>query len=77
MKHKWVTLVTTQSEMNHQNSQYFYPSEPFTLDHINMRHPVIKFLSGWERKCHAFESNLVIYSFAIENFNDYFKDKDF
>ena len=38
---------------------------------------IIKFLSGWERKCHAFESNLVIYSFAIENFNDYFKDKDF
>ena len=29
-----------QSEIYHQNSQFFYLSEPFTLDHINMRHPV-------------------------------------
>ena len=40
MKHKWVLLVTMQPEICHQNSQSFYPSEPFTLDHINMRHPV-------------------------------------
>ena len=40
MKHKWATLVTMQSEIQHQNSQYFYPSEPFTLDHSDMRHPV-------------------------------------
>ena len=29
-----------QPEIYHQNYQSFYPSEPFTLDHINMRHPV-------------------------------------
>ena len=29
-----------QSEIYHQNYQSFYPSEPFTLDHIVMRHPV-------------------------------------
>ena len=40
MKHKWVTLVTMQSEINHQNSQYFYPSELFKKIHITMRHPV-------------------------------------
>ena len=41
MKHKWVTLVTMQPEIYYQNSQSFYPSELFTLDHITMRHPVI------------------------------------
>ena len=29
-----------QPEILHQNSQSFYPPEPFTLDHITMRHPV-------------------------------------
>ena len=43
MKHKWVVLVTMQSEIYHQNYQSFYPSEPFTLDHIVMRHPVKDF----------------------------------
>ena len=41
MKHKWATLVTMQPEIYHQNSQSFYPPEPFTLDHITMRHPVL------------------------------------
>ena len=41
MKHKWATLVNMQPEVYHQNSQSFYPSEPFTLDHIIMRHPVV------------------------------------
>ena len=41
MKHKWATLVTMQSEIQHQNSQNFYPSEPFTLDHSDMRHPAV------------------------------------
>ena len=41
MKHKWATLVTMQSEIYYQNSQSFNPSEQFTLDHINMRHPVV------------------------------------
>ena len=40
MKHKWVTLVTMQPEIYYQNSQSFYPSELFTLDHFFMRHPV-------------------------------------
>ena len=40
MKHKWATLVTMQPEILHQNSQSVYPPEPFTLDHITMRHPV-------------------------------------
>ena len=40
MKHKWVTLLTMQSEIYYQNSQSFYPSELFTLDHFFMRHPV-------------------------------------
>ena len=41
MKHKWVTLRTMQSEIYHQNSQYFYPSsELFLKNHITMRHPV-------------------------------------
>ena len=31
-----------QSEILHQNSQSFYPLEPFTLDHITMRHPVVE-----------------------------------
>ena len=46
MKHKWVALVTMQPEIYHQNSQSFYPSEPFTLDLIIMRHPVIHFLGN-------------------------------
>ena len=41
MKHKWATLVNMQQEIYYQKSQSFYPSEPFTLDHINMRHPVL------------------------------------
>ena len=40
MKHKWVTLVTMQLEIYHENYQYFYPSEPFEKNHITMRHPV-------------------------------------
>ena len=40
MKHKWVTLVTVQPVIYHENSQYFYPSEPFEKNHITMRHPV-------------------------------------
>ena len=28
-KHKWATLVTMQPDIYHQNSQSFYPSEPF------------------------------------------------
>ena len=40
MKHKWVTLVTMQPEIYHENYQYFYPSEPFEKNHITMRHPV-------------------------------------
>ena len=40
MKHKWATLVNMQPEIHYQNSQSFYPSEPFTLDHIDMRHTV-------------------------------------
>ena len=42
MKHKWVTLVTMQPEIRHQNSQHFYPSEPFQKNHITMRHPVCR-----------------------------------
>ena len=42
MKHKWATLVNMQLEIYDQNYQSFYPSEPFTLDHIIMRHPVIQ-----------------------------------
>ena len=41
MKHKWATLVNMQQEIYYQKSQSFYPSEPFTLHHINMRHPVL------------------------------------
>ena len=41
MKHKWATLVTMQPEIYHQNSQSFYPSEPFKKNHVTMRHPVV------------------------------------
>ena len=40
MNHKWATLVNIQQDIYYQNSLSSYPSEPFTLDHINMRHPV-------------------------------------
>ena len=30
-----------QTEIYYQNSQFFYPSELFTLDHTFMRHPVV------------------------------------
>ena len=40
MKDKWATLVNMQPEIYYQNYHSFYPSEPFTLDHIIMRHPV-------------------------------------
>ena len=40
MKHKWVTLMTMQLDIYHENYQYFYPSEPFEKNHITMRHPV-------------------------------------
>ena len=32
-----------QPEIYHQNSQSFYPSEPFKKKHITMRHPVYSF----------------------------------
>ena len=41
MKHKWVALVIMQPEIYCQFFQFFYPSEPLTLDHIIMRHPVV------------------------------------
>ena len=47
MKHKWATLVIMQSEIQHQKSQYFYPSEPFILDHSDMRHPVVRYFRFW------------------------------
>ena len=34
------SCVNMQPEICYQNSQSFYPSESFTLDHISMRHPV-------------------------------------
>jgi hypothetical protein len=40
IKHKWVTIVTMQREIYHQNYQSFYPSELFQKNHITMRHPV-------------------------------------
>ena len=45
-----------QPEIYHQNSQSFYTSEPFTLDHIIMRHPVgesliKKFYLSYSEKC--------------------------
>ena len=46
MKHKWATLVTMQPEIGHQNSQHFYPSEPFKKNHITMRHPVPHIVLG-------------------------------
>ena len=47
-----------QSEIYHQNYQSFYPSEPFTLDHINMRHPVIDIII---KSPGAFDSFLLVY----------------
>ena len=43
------TLVNTQPDIYYQNYPSFYPSEPFTLDHINMRHPVMmtKNFASW------------------------------
>ena len=32
-----------QTEIYYQNSQFFYPSELFTLDHTFMRHPVVNY----------------------------------
>ena len=33
-----------QPEICHQNSQHFYPSEPFQKNHITMRHPVLDWM---------------------------------
>ena len=41
MTNKWATLVNMQPEIYYQNFHSFYPSEPFTLDHSIMRHPVV------------------------------------
>ena len=38
-----MTFYANQS-LYHQNSQSFYPSESFTLDHIIMRHPVVRWI---------------------------------
>ena len=40
IKHKWATLLTMQPETYYRNSQPYYPSELFTIDHFLMRHPV-------------------------------------
>ena len=32
-----------QAEIYHQNSQYFYPLDPFIKIHITMRHPIGNF----------------------------------
>ena len=40
-EHKWATILTMQPEIYYQNSQSFYPSELFTVDHYFMRHPVL------------------------------------
>ena len=47
MKHKWATLMTMQQEIYYRNSQFFYPSELFTLDHFLMRHPVEALVFIW------------------------------
>ena len=48
MKHKWASLVTMQQEIYYRKYQSFYPSDLFTLDHINMRHPVFHFSEKYE-----------------------------
>ena len=40
MKLKCPSLISPQCTINQKNCWSFYPSEPFTLDHITMRHPV-------------------------------------
>ena len=54
-----------QTEIYYQNSQFFYPSELFTLDHTFMRHPVAK-----AHAAHPLTTSLVsIYGFP--NFDDF------
>ena len=59
MKHKSPNLLKPLGTIIHQNSQFYYPSEPFSFHHFNVRHPVQRqstflnlnlnymFLSAW------------------------------
>ena len=40
MKHKSPNLLKPLGTIIHQNSQFYYPSEPFSFHHFNVRHPV-------------------------------------
>ena len=40
MKHKNPNLIKPLDTTIHQNSQFYYPSEPFSFHHFNVRHPV-------------------------------------
>ena len=49
MKLKCPLLQNMPSEKKHQNYWSFYPSEPFTIAHFNVRHPVLRAL--WKEPC--------------------------
>ena len=45
MKHKFPNLLKHLGTIIHQNSQFYYPSEPFSFHHFNVRHPVHSLVS--------------------------------
>ena len=40
MKHKSPNLLKPLGTTIHKNSQFYYPPEPFSFHHFNVRHPV-------------------------------------
>ena len=44
MKHKCQNLLKPLGTMICQNSQFYYPSDPFSFHHFNVRHPVVEIL---------------------------------
>ena len=47
MKHKSPNLLKPLGTIIYQNYQFYYPSEPFSFHHFNVRHPVFDILPIW------------------------------
>ena len=53
MKLKCPKLLKPLGTLIHQNSQFYYPSEPFSFHHFTMRHPVVQDSSNFFAKLAA------------------------
>ena len=66
MKHKSPNLLKPLGTIIHQNSQFYYPSEPFSFHHFNVRHPVEDFYFEFSKTKQSLDSSPKSCPFDLE-----------